>query len=108
MSKEFNLRVGGINLATVRHRRVLIGGKSNPKKYGNMFYGDGWKTVVERKHLEPGKPMVFTNLGGNSVSVITFAMDGLALGLENIPRTPMNEKFPICRGPLDKGTYTNL
>ena len=38
MSKEFNLRVGGMNLATVRHRRVPIGGKSESKKYGNMFY----------------------------------------------------------------------
>ena len=107
LTNEYDLRMGGMNLAIVRHRRVHVTGTANPKKYGNRFYGDGWNTIVESQHLEPGKRIAFTNLGGNCVSLITFARNGLGLGFEDIPRAPVNEALPICRGPLDsKGTYT--
>ena len=107
VTNEYDIKVGGMNLALVRHRRVHIRGTANPKKYGNRFYGDGWNIVIESQHLEPGKPIAFTNLGGVSVSLITFASNGLGLGFENIPRAPVNEARPICRGPMDsKGMYT--
>ena len=106
VTNEFDVKVGGMDLAIVRHRRVHIQGTANTKRYGNRFYGDGWNTVVESQHLEPGKAIAFTNLGANCVSLITFARNGLGLGFENIPRAPVNEALPICRGPLDsKGTY---
>ena len=105
VSSQFNLFVGGMNVATVRHRRVHIQGTTNPKKYGHIFDGNGWNTVVGLQHLEPGKPIVFTNLGGNSVSLSSFARNGLGVGFEPIPRMPLNEHDPICRGSLDKGTW---
>ena len=105
MSSQFDVHFGGMYLATVMHRRVPIKGTSKPKKYGNMFYGNGWNTVVDSQHLEPGKRIVFTNLGGHSVSVMTFARNGLGLGFEPIPRMPLDEHNPICIGPLDKGKW---
>ena len=104
VSKEYDVKVGGMFLAKVRHRRVRIPGTGNRAKYGNMFSGEGWAKVVESQHLKAGKRIVFTNLGGNSVGVISFATNGLGLGFENIPRTILNSDVPIIRGPLDKGT----
>ena len=103
VSKEYDVKVGGMFLATVRHRRVPIPGTGKPAKYGNMFSGGGWAEVVESQHLMAGKRVVFTNLGGNSVGLISFASNGLGLGFENIPRTILNHSVPIIRGPLDKG-----
>lgn len=88
-------------LSTVMHRRRKVPGTDKPPKYGNMFYGDGWSAVVESQHLNRGKKIVFTNLGGNSVGIISFARNGLGLLFENIPRTKLNPVVPIIRGPND-------
>ena len=103
LTKEYDVKVGGMFLATVRHRRVRIPGTGKRTKYGNMFSGEGWAEVVESQHLTAGKIIVFTNLGGNSVGVISFTAYGLGLGFENIPKTILNSHAPIMRGPLEKG-----
>lgn len=95
-----------MDLTTVRHRRVLVGGKNEANKFGHRFYGDGWNHVVESQRLDPGKPFVLTNAGGNSLSLITFAKSGLGLGFETIVRPPVNENVPTCRDPMDKGMST--
>lgn len=91
--------------ATVRHRRVKVSGTNEKALYRNCFYGDGWDAVMESQHLEAGKRIVFTNLGGNTVGLIPFAHNGLGLGFEHIPRTTLNKAVPIIRGPLDKGEF---
>lgn len=95
-------------LATAKHRRRRVPGTSKPPKYGNLFYGDGWAEVVESQHLNKGKRIVFTNLGGNSVGLISFARNGLGLLFEKIARTKLNDIVPIVRGPLDKGMLTSI
>ena len=92
-----------MDLATVRLRRVHIRGTDNPKKYGLRFSGDGWDHVVENQQLEARKPFSLININGNSLSLITFARNGLGLGFETIKRPPVNEDFPICRSPMDEG-----
>lgn len=103
VTKEYDVQVGGMFLATVRHRRVRIPGTGKRVKYGNMFFGEGWGEVVESQHLKTGKRIVFTNLGGYSVGVISFAPNGLGLGFENIPRTTLKRDDQIIRGPLEEG-----
>lgn len=103
VTNEYDVKVCGMFLATVMHRRRRVPGTSKPPKYGNLFYGDGWTTVVDTQHLNRGKRIVLTNLGGNSVGLISFAKSGLGLLFENIPRTKLNDIVPIVRGPLDKG-----
>ena len=105
MTKEYDVKVCGMFLSTVMHRRKKIPGKNAPSKYGNMFYVYGWAAVVESQHLNPGKRMVFTNLGGNSVGVISFAKNGLGLLFENIPRTKLNNLVRIIRDPLDTNSF---
>ena len=88
----FTMTVNG-NIFTVTHRRELIPGSH--VSYGNVFFGNGWDDLVYMFRLTPGMPLVFTNVGGNTIAMMVFATDGWELTHENLGRTNLSFLQPI-------------
>lgn len=96
--KRVRVMVSGWLAATVTQNRIALPGNT----HGYVFSGVGWDLLVFLEGLKVGSRMVFTEIGEGTVSMISFADDGLGMRLENIPRVILNDEKPFKKSCIDK------
>nr|GEX85393.1 hypothetical protein [Tanacetum cinerariifolium] len=90
--------VSGIRVSIVTQRRIVLPGD----RRGHLFSGHGRNILAELENLEVRNKMVFINQMNNTVLLVPFDDNGIALRLENVPRMPLDQERMFVKTHCDQ------